>query len=343
MSDAVDTVIQRWHAETMQTVVERRSRLPHALLLTGARGIGKWHCARLMARTLVCRQPDAQGRACGQCQSCHLAAAGTHPDIHGVTLEVSDSDKQTKEIKVDQIRRLCNALEQTSQFGGYKVAIIDPAERMNRNAANSLLKTLEEPSGDCVLILVSARSSRLPPTVRSRCQIHRMRPPPRAEAAVWLSARYPDKDPDVLLAAAQGAPFAAASLAESDDDLALRRSLFGALRALAEGETEPEQAAADWYRHVDERLFGWWISWIQDLIALASAPTGHELANPDFEKDLRALATRINLRELFGIYAQLQQASRLTLGSVNPQLLLESLLLDWSRVVRASDGVQHKM
>lgn len=329
----MDAVIEQWHADTLRAALGRREAVPHALLLAGPPGIGKLDCARLIGRMLVCTDPGDNGRACGRCQACRLAAAGTHPDIHGVELETQEGEKQAREIKIDQIRRLCAALAQTSQFGGYKIAIIEPAERMNRNAANSLLKTLEEPAGDSMLILVTARPSRLLPTVRSRCRILRMGPPPRAAALEWLRGQYPDADAGVLLSAAQGAPLAAAALAESGD-FELRRSLFGGLRELADGKTGPERMAADWHRHADDRLFGWWISWVQDLIAVASAPDTGELTNPDYQKDLQALAGRIDLREFFGVYAQLQQAARLAQGSVNPQLLLESVLLDFARAAR---------
>lgn len=327
----VEPVIGQWHAGALDPVLNHRERLPHALLLTGPPGIGKSGCAALLAGALLCLQPDAAGRACGRCQSCRLFAADTHPDLHHVALERQDNDKQAREIKIAQIRALCRSLVQTSQLGGFKVAIIEAADKMNRNAANSLLKTLEEPTEDTVLILVTARPARLLPTVRSRCQALRLRAPGREQALEWLAERFPGENAEALLAAADGAPFAAGELA-GEGLLAARGELFGEFRDIARGRAEPGRVAGNWQKHFGERLFGWWQSWLQDLICLEGAAGAGRPANPDLEKDLRALAGRIDLRELFGFYDRVQQASQLVYRSVNPQLLLESLLLDWSRI-----------
>jgi DNA polymerase III subunit delta' len=139
-----------WQAAERKRLVQQREadKMPHALLLSGARHLGKRDFALCMAGYLLCGTPVA-GDPCGTCANCHLVAAGTHPDLRLIEPEGS------KLIKIEQIRELTDWVNQTAQRGGFKVALIHPAEQMNLNAANALLKSLEEPSAGTVIILVS--------------------------------------------------------------------------------------------------------------------------------------------------------------------------------------------
>lgn len=162
-------------------------RQPHALLIAGPRGLGKRDLALREAAAMLCL---AAGRpACGRCRSCALLASGAHPDFRLVTLEVNDKGVLRKEIVVDQVRDLIASLQLTHGLSPRKVAVIHPAEALNRSAANALLKTLEEPAGDAVLLLVCNDVTRLPATVRSRCQLIDVRLPEPADAEAWLTAR----------------------------------------------------------------------------------------------------------------------------------------------------------
>ena len=161
-------------------------RLPHALLLAGPQGVGKRTFARALTALLLCRSPQ-YGAACGACKSCLLLAAQAHPDGHWLAPEEAGNTlKGTRVIKIDQVRDLVERMVQTAQQGGRKVAVIAPAEAMNRNAANALLKTLEEPAGTALLILISDMPGRLLPTVRSRCQRLDFPIPAHAELQAWL-------------------------------------------------------------------------------------------------------------------------------------------------------------
>ena len=154
-----------WHRPQWERIERsiHAGRVPHALLLHGAAGNGKaWFAARLAA-TLLCR---TDGRPCGECESCRLCAAGSHPDWIDVGVE-----KDRREIVVDQIRDLIHTVGLTARLGGYKVVTVDHAERMNRHAANTLLKTLEDPPGATVFLLVSSNHALLLATIRSRCQM----------------------------------------------------------------------------------------------------------------------------------------------------------------------------
>ena len=327
------TGVSEWYATALQDLLARKDKLPHALLLTGAQGIGKQQFVDTMAAALLCRQSStatADSTACGQCQSCQLFKAGTHPDLYRISLPLNEDGKPAKEIKVDQIRRLAQALAQTSQFGGNKIAIIDPADKMNRNAANSLLKTLEEPGADTVLILITAYPQRLLPTVRSRCQKLQLKTPGRATVINWLRQQFPDRNPEQLYAAAGGTPFAALNLVESNA-LEVRNTLFSDFRDVALKHKNPLNSAADWTRCEPDLAFRWLRSWLQDIVALASGTENHELLNTDLQKDLHVLASRIDLPRLYQFYDRLQQSEFFAQGSANRQLLFESLLLEWSQ------------
>jgi len=156
----------------------RRERLAHALLFTGPAGIGKAAAALAFAATIFCtNEPDAP---CGECAGCRQVAAGTHPDLVTVALP---SGK--KEIGIDAIRRLKQAMQLRAVSGKRKVAIIDDADRLSLAAQNALLKTLEEPPPRSQLILVTPSPGALLPTVRSRCQRVLFQPlDPEAVAAV---------------------------------------------------------------------------------------------------------------------------------------------------------------
>ncbi len=161
-----------WQQDAARGALAARATWPHALLLAGPRGMGKRTLALNLARGLLCESPRADGLACGTCASCGFVAAGQHPDLQLLELFETD-DGETRavtEIKVDRIRALIDWAQLTGHRGRAKVAVIAPAEAMNPNAANALLKTLEEPPPATFLILVAHQAGRVPATLRSRCR-----------------------------------------------------------------------------------------------------------------------------------------------------------------------------
>src|SRR5690606_31515541 len=158
----------------------QQHHLPHALMLRGPAGTGKAHFALALAQMLLCEKPLAQV-ACGRCKTCHLIKAGSHPDLLLV-----EPEEAGKAIKVDQVRHLVEFASRKAQFSGYRVVVICPAEAMNPNASNALLKSLEEPGEKTLLALVSHQVSGVLPTIRSRCQVVEFPVPPRAPALTWL-------------------------------------------------------------------------------------------------------------------------------------------------------------
>ena len=222
-------------------------RLHHALLFAGPRGYGKRALADALAAAALCTQRATDGSACGACRSCLLVAAGSHPDLVRVTFEPRESDgKLRTELIVDQMRALGHRLAMSSQFGGLQIAIIDPADAMNPNAANALLKTLEEPASDTVIMLVADDPSRLPATIRSRCRRVDIGVPSHAEALAWMRARGIDgKVAETTLEASMGNP----GLAEgwiADGALDLRAECIADLAALSASRAQPSAVAERW-------------------------------------------------------------------------------------------------
>ena len=324
-----------WQQDAWHGLVARleSGRLPHALLVRGQTGLGKLLFATAFAEYALCREPKA-GLACGGCRSCTQFRAGTHPDFMRVELEERDGkageEGQLKSaISVDQVRALISALQlSSSQVAGRKVALIEPAELMSTAAANSLLKTLEEPPAGTLILLVTAAPSRLPATVRSRCQALPLAAPPVEQALAWLTTQSARPDWPMLLAFAGGAPLAALALAESGIS-ARRVAFFGALARLREGAANPVQLAVHPKEAYPELLRLLW-SFTSDLILLKTAGNSVPLANHDQLALLQKAAEGIHLRSLYGYLDRIQAALQALETPLNRELAFSVLLSDWA-------------
>jgi DNA polymerase-3 subunit delta' len=321
-----------WQAAAWERFLQARAdgRLHHAYLISGPRGVGKRHFARAIGQALLCRQPDAEGRPCCRCKDCHLFQVGNHGDFRVLGPE---EDSRSGEIKVDAIRALAAADGLSSQSGGYKTVVIDPAERMNAYAANSLLKTLEEPAPSSIYLLLTARPQSLLPTIRSRCQALPIAVPPEQLALQWLSARtQPGLDPLAALRLAGGAPLAALDLMQREE-LGRRADLLTAFLQLAAGRGDPVALAAAWTKLDLPLLFEWMGTWVADMLRLSTGHRAPRLTNPDRVGDLAQRAAVLDQELLHRYWRKLIQARRqLEVTNLQPQLLLESLLCEWSGI-----------
>ena len=299
-----------WHDRQWQRVERgiRAARVPHALLLHGAGGNGKALFAARLAAALLCRSNEPP---CGGCDSCRLCAAGSHPDRIDVAVE-----PDRREIVVDQIRDLIHSVGLTARFGRYKVVIVDPAERMNRHAANTLLKTLEEPPGATVFLLVSSNPALLLATIRSRCQTIDFPAADPGVALEWLRGRVPD--PATALTLAHGAPVRAVELSEGGL-IEVREGLERDVDTLLAGG-DPMAVAARW-KDLGRATVSLWLG---DVLAarlresvLGGADAGRQGAAPiHFSRLLPMLDLCLEVRG--GVLAR---------SNVNEQLALEHLAL----------------
>lgn len=243
-----------WLDEPLQRAL--REQRSHALLVHGPSGVGQFEMARALAQGWLCEAANGTPRPCGRCASCHLVNARSHPDLlvlvpaalrEALGWEGDDDEgaekatkaKPSKEIKVDAVRGAVAFAQSTSARARAKVVVLHPAERMNGIAANTLLKTLEEPPGLARFVLSSGAPDALLPTIRSRCQDLRLTLPPAPLALAWLASQGVD-DAEVLLAGAGGQPQDALSWHRAGIDGAL----WARLPALVQrGEAG---ALADW-------------------------------------------------------------------------------------------------
>ena len=315
-----------WQQEQWRNVMERlrAASLPHAILLAGPGGLGKNRFAALLAQTLLCETGAATGRACGHCRSCLLYAADSHPDRRIVApLEAG------KAIVVDQVREAGRYLTQTSQYGGYKTLIITPADQMNVNAANSLLKTLEEPAAWSLILLVSDRPGRLPATVLSRCQRLNFTAPESRQAQQWLAEQIgPDQDPVLLLNLAEGAPLRALQLVE-DEVLAARLEVMKELESLARGQGSFSKVAERFLKIGAQQTLYWMYNWTADMIRLLSTGSERSLHNQDMREYLALHARNAGLQGAHDYLRHLNDALRLAERQLNPQLFMENILMTW--------------
>ena len=251
-----------WLQSQLTSLLQRRG---HAWLLQGPSGLGQYTLGLELARAWLCEAPTPQG-ACYQCRSCHAVDVRTHADLctlmpETLALDLSwpldektqkDLDdkkrKPSKEIRVEAARDMVAFTQQTRSGGATKVVLVYPAERMNHVTANTILKTLEEPPGECRFVLASEAAHQLLPTIRSRCQTHTLAWPSEAEALGWLQNQsVPAADATVLLRAAGGRPEDALDLAHAG----LKASLWAGLpKAVLRGDVSavsdatPSQAIA---------------------------------------------------------------------------------------------------
>lgn len=319
-----------WLAATWARLLayRQRDRMPHALLLTGPAGLGKLELARAFLQLVLCRNPGESG-ACGACATCAQAIAGSHPDLHEVTLEEDDKGKLRKQIVVDQIRALSGKLAMTASQGGWKTALIHPADAMNMNAANSLLKTLEEPAARSLLLLVSSRPASLPATIRSRCQQLAIPRPDSGTGLAWLKEQGA-ATPEAALAYAGNVPLRALALAETGF-IRQRAELLQRLAAVQARGVSAVTVAGELEAFAPADVVEFLDAVSADLVRLRQlSPDAARLRNPDLLNSLKTLAERVDLTTLHRYRETVKDARRLVTTSVNPRLLLESLLLPWA-------------
>lgn len=325
-----------WQTELWQRWIGLRTRLPHALLLKGAQGIGKLDFAMNIAQSLLCEKPLADGMACQNCSSCHWFLQDTHPDFRLIqpdALSAQEEEKESgkkpaKQISVDQIRALANFSNLSAHQGGFRVVLIHPAETMNANAANALLKTLEEPSGRMLFILVTHKPQQLPPTILSRClALAAPTPSPEASAA-WLKQQG-IADPVALLAQAGFAPLQAARLAEEAAGAEEYRRFLQEIRQPAQFDVF---ALAELLQRTEPaKVIHWLQQWCYDLGSAKLA--GKILYHPDMADAIKAIADKVVMLDLLRYQKELVVAKREASHPLNPKLLFESVLLSYRHMM----------
>lgn len=333
--------IYPWNREAWRNLNEMRTHLPNALLIKGAAGIGKLDLALNFTQSLLCENPISEGLPCCECNSCHWFEQDSHPDFRIVqpdSLSVSDDigekeggKKPSREISVDQIRELANFANLSSHLGGYRVILIHPAESMNKNSANAVLKTLEEPTERLLFILVTHKPQHLLPTILSRCLSFTVSTPNFEFGTEWLK-QHGVTHPERLLAQAGFAPLQALQLAEDQTASDERNLLLTSIQRPL--QMDALLLAEKLQRSAPVLVIHGLQQWCYDL---ASAKlTGQVRYFPDQADLLKHLSSNISALRLLDYQSDLLSAKREAFHPLNPKLQFESILLSYREIFSSS-------
>ena len=324
-----------WHSKCWDNFVNSRKQhhLPHAILLAGEEGIGKTQLAQRMAQSLLCINTQAEPKdACNQCPSCKTYHSSANSDFLSIALL---EDK--KQISVDQIRTLSEFLNYSRSYNTHRVVIINPVDRMNLNAANSLLKSLEEPTPNTIIILVTENSSALLATIKSRCQLFTVNSPNKQETINWLTHNHlsdnvsaikdsPKIDPEILFSMIGARPLKANAI--SAEDIENKALFFKQLQNVLNHSMSVSEMAKHWEKYDVDTLINWQLLTIQNAIKIAVSP---DAAIGETNQLQNYVTEQLNTDEQWQLYQQIIQQKQYIHTSVNPLMFMENMIMLWSK------------
>jgi DNA polymerase III subunit delta' len=314
-----------WAVDLLQShLINQRAR--HAYLITGPQGVGRRTLAIRLAQALNCSQSKGPAIPCGECRACRLIEKAQHPDFSVVQGE----DGQV--LKVDQIRELQHALSLTPYEALYKIALLLRFEEANPNAANALLKTLEEPPPQVILILTASDAESLLPTILSRCEVIRLRPLSIGQVSEGLQTHWglPAEEATLYAHLSGGRPGLAQKLSENPEMLEQRKNQLEELHQLlsasrVERFSYAEECSKDKVI-LQSTLQTWLTLWRDIMLRVAGSST--PLTNIDRQDEINSLAGQIDLATAQKTVHQLERSMSQIERYVNPRLVTEVLMLD---------------
>ncbi len=316
--EAIDphTFPMSWHKQCWDKYVtaQTTNKLPHAMLITGEEGIGKTFFAERITQSLLCTNRQ-NSEACGECQSCKTYKAESNPDFLKIDLL-----EEKQQISVDQIRAMNEFINYSRSFEAYRVILINKVDRLNINAANSLLKSLEEPSRNTVIILISSQFSRLLPTIKSRCQRLHIPTPSKSETMDWLNKLSIDID------AENSQNIKPLTLLNKEkNELNKHIEYFEDIHQLINQDKNLLQIAKKWDKTIPlSDLVDWQLFLLQQLIkqkSIESTTTKSKLFN--------TLQNYFDTNSLWRIYQETLKQKHYIHTSVNSLMFIENVLLLW--------------
>lgn len=313
------------HSKQLQSMraALANQRLHHAYLFTGPEGVGKRTIALALAKAVHCS--ELTGDYCGRCVNCASIIDSNHPDVRFV-----QTLPGKKEISIQQVREIERELRFRSFSGKRKIAIVDPAASMNVAAQNALLKTLEEPPENSLIVLVTPNAGGLLPTLRSRCLRLSFAPLSRAQVAAFLQAEQKIKaeEAEVLAAMSMGSIGVAVNL----DQQALsekRRIWTGMLSALKAKDYQGAMAAAEALAASREEaleFLNWAESWYRDLLIHGVTREADELVNLDMLPQIEQHSAEFGAKRALGALARITEATAGIQRNLNRRMVLERFL-----------------
>jgi DNA polymerase-3 subunit delta' len=311
-----------------QHVVQAGAR--HAYLFAGVPGIGRRTLALRFAQALNCTQPLQPGIPCGTCRDCRQIEAMQHPD-----LTIIQAESEGGVLKVDQVRETRRSLTLKPYQSKYRVALFLRFQEANDNAANALLKTLEEAPSYAVLILTADQAEGLLPTIPSRCEVLRLRPLPLEIVESFLKQHGADDQQSRLISHISGGrPGYALRLLHDPSTLTSREDKLNDLRSLLSDARVDRFAYAEKLSKDKEGMRNvllLWLSYWRDVL-LCTGGSSVPLANIDRYREIESLAGHLQLPEARRVVSALERALGQLEANVNARLLAEVLLLDWPKI-----------
>ena len=292
-------------------------KVAHAYLFEGVEGCGKSLTARAFIEAVFCGKKES----CGNCPSCRKMISGQHPDLHLVRPEGSV-------IKIEQIRRLQHELSYRPVEAPKKACIIEDADRLNQSSGNALLKTLEEPPGNALIILVTANASAVLPTILSRCQrLHFAALSESVVTSILLASDVPEERA-LVAASLAGGSVAAAQRIAAENTFAVREKFLEQARSFSLGNVSAIFAAAEELARGKERVpevLDLLKSFYRDALLMRSGC--ERLANPDLASSVAGVAERCSIEQIMERIDFVSQAEHALARNVNPRLTLEVLFM----------------
>ncbi len=336
-----------WHQKNWQRLQKMEQSLPHALIFHGPEGTGIEDFVEILAKTLLCEHRQGQEPACDQCSSCRWFEQGSHPDYQRLTPDALDSDSDSvatdtdsgegiasrktkqisKKIPINAVRQLHDFVNITTHRGGFRIILIYPAETMTTEAANALLKMLEEPPEHTLFLLVTNQLGALLPTILSRCGKLAFPLPDKAEGLAWLEQQQV-KDAEIWLAEQGGAPLAALRASKTDLNSKEHTVL---LECLASPNLVTVLKTAEQLQRIPVRQSILWMQrWLYDLCS--QHQTGIVRYHPRHQQAIRQLATKANLHQLMAVTNQMLDRRKIADHPLVPRLVLEDMLIDYLKI-----------
>ncbi|GAC1412455.1 MAG: DNA polymerase III subunit delta' [Burkholderiaceae bacterium] len=340
------TKLYPWQYSAWEALMSVRQQMPHAILLHGAAGTGKTYFASILAQALLCNEPLADGQPCRRCDSCGWFVQYSHPDFRRLRPEILEDEEGdggdsaveaeassaakpkalSKEIRIDQVRSLAAFMNLSTHRNGKRVVLLYPAESLNPISANALLKTLEEPQAETVMILVTSRIDRLLPTILSRCRKLPMPLPTRAESQAWLEAQQVTNAAS-WLDEQGGAPLSA--LAQSQAGGRVEFDLF--LTQIAHPSRENALSIADKFQKTPlPELVAWLQRWLYDVFRYKLSGTIRYY--PRHQRQLTALAGRARTEALMTGLQSMGQRRTVADHPLSAKLFIEDMMLDYVQI-----------
>jgi len=318
-----------WIAPISEQILQQYSkqRLGHALLLVGQEGLGKRVYLRELSQLLLCSQ--SQGTPCGECSSCHLFNAGTHPDLLMV-----EPEEKGKQIKIEQVRKVTEFVNTTAQKGHNKVVLLGPAEAMNVNASNALLKSLEEPSANVTLLLYSHQPSGLLATIKSRCQHFAVHGPSFNDGLIWLQqnsqAQLNDQTAASVLRLAASAPLKAIEMIEQDVHVQYMQFCQNMVD-LQNRQVQWNDLLSKWKNWDMQNILQWFYGLLLDAQKQKAGLNADGLAMAELAGQSQQVARQAQYGQIEQALTRLSEAQQAYRSQANPNttMMTEALLIDW--------------